>query len=58
MGRTVVDLVGLLLVVGLVISGGFLMHSIEVTRSPVRVRVSALLSIGFMIAFVVYIMGL
>ena len=53
-----VDLVGLLLVVGLVISGGFLMHSIEVTRSPVRVRVSALLSIGFMIAFVVYIMGL
>jgi hypothetical protein len=57
MGRAVVDLVGLVLVIGLIASGGFLMHSLEVTRSPVRVRVGALLSIVFMIAFMLRVAG-
>ncbi len=52
-----VDLVGMALVIGLIASGGFLLHSLEVTRSPVRVRVGALLSIVFMIAFMVHVVG-
>ena len=50
-----VDLVGLVLVLGLIASGGFLIHSMEVARSVSRVRLAAVLSIVFMIAFMVHI---
>ena len=55
MGLAVVDLVGLVLVLGLIGSGAFLVHSMEVTRSVARVRLAAVLSIAFMIAFMVHI---
>ena len=46
-----VDVVGLALLIGLVASGTFLMHSMEVTRSVARVRLAAVLSIVFMLGF-------
>jgi hypothetical protein len=46
-----VDLVGLALLIGLLASGTFVMHSMEVSRSVTRVRLGALLSIGFVIGF-------
>ena len=55
MGLAVVDLVGLVLILGLVGSGAFLIHSMEVTRSLTRVRLAAVLSIVFMIAFIIYV---
>jgi len=51
----VVDLVGLVMILGLVGSGAFLIHSMEVTRSLPRVRLAAVLSIVFMIAFIIYV---
>lgn len=50
-----VDIVGLVLILGLVGSGAFLLHSMEVTRSLQRVRLAAVLSIVFMIAFIFYV---
>lgn len=50
-GRPMVDVVGLALLIGLVASGTFLMHSMEVTRSVARVRLAAVLSIVFMLGF-------
>lgn len=47
-----VDMVGLALLIGLLASGTYLMHSMEVSRSVPRVRIAALLSIVFMIAFI------
>lgn len=55
MGLAVVDLVGLALILGLVGSGAFLLHSMEVTRSLPRVRLAAVLSIVFMISFIFYV---
>jgi hypothetical protein len=48
------DLVGLALIVGLILAGAFLVHSMSVTRSLIRVRVAALVSIVLMIAFMVH----
>ncbi len=50
-----VDTVGLILILGLVGSGAFLLHSMEVTRSLPRVRIAAVLGIVFMIAFIIYV---
>ena len=50
------DLLGLGLLIGLLVSGTFLMHSMEVSRSVIRVRVSALMSIVFMIGFMLWYM--
>ncbi|UCC93961.1 MAG: hypothetical protein JSW25_04665 [Thermoplasmata archaeon] len=47
-----VDIVGLALILGLLASGTFLMYSMEVSRSVPRVRMAAVLSIGFMLAFI------
>ncbi|MCK4970208.1 MAG: hypothetical protein KAS77_06770 [Thermoplasmata archaeon] len=47
-----VDVVGLALLIGLLASGSFLMYSMEVTRSVPQVRIAAVLSIVFMIAFI------
>jgi len=55
MGLAVVDTVGLILILGLVGSGAFLIHSMEVTRSLPRVRIAAVLGILFMIAFIIYV---
>jgi hypothetical protein len=55
MGLAVVDTVGLILILGLVGSGAFLLHSMEVTRSLPRVRIAAVLGIVFMIAFIIYV---
>lgn len=52
-----VDVVGLALLLGLVASGTFLMHSMEVTRSVPRVRFAALLSVVFMIGFMLWYAG-
>jgi len=51
-GQAMVDVVGLALLMGLLASGTYLMHSMEVSRSVPRVRFAALLSIVFMIAFI------
>ena len=48
---------GLALLIGLIASGTFLMHSMEVTRSVPRVRLAALLSIVFMIGFMLWYVG-
>ncbi len=48
---------GLALLIGLIASGTFLMHSMEVTRSVPRVRLGALLSIVFVIGFMLWYMG-
>ncbi|NIV80010.1 MAG: hypothetical protein GWN39_15005 [Thermoplasmata archaeon] len=50
------DVVGLALLLGLIASGTFLMHSMEVTRSVTRVRIAAVLSIVFMIGFMLWYM--
>ncbi len=55
MGLAVVDLVGRALSLGLVGSGAFLLHAMEVTRSLPRVRLAAVLSILFMITFIFYV---
>jgi hypothetical protein len=52
-----VDVVGLALLLGLIASGTFLMHSMEVSRSVPRVRLGAVLSIGFMIGFMAWYAG-
>jgi hypothetical protein len=46
-----VDVLGLALLIGLIASGTFVMHSMEVSRSVTRVRIGATLSIVFMLAF-------
>ena len=51
------DILGLALLVGLVASGTFLVHSMEVTRSVPRVRLAAVLSIGFMLGFMAWYAG-
>jgi hypothetical protein len=51
MGPAVSELIGLALIVGLVASGAYLVHSMTVTQSLVRVRISALVSLVFMILF-------
>lgn len=43
---------GLVLLLGLLASGTYLMHSMEVSRSVPRVRTAAVVSIVFMIAFI------
>jgi hypothetical protein len=55
MGPAVSDLIGLALIVGLVISGVYLVHSMTVTQSVTGVRVSALVSIVLMILFMAWI---
>jgi hypothetical protein len=55
--QRMVDVLGLALLIGLVASGTFLMHSMEVTRSVPRVRFAALLSIVFMLGFMLWYMG-
>jgi hypothetical protein len=56
-GPPMVDLVGLALLLGLIASGTFLMHSMEVTRSVPRVRMAALVSVVFMIGFMLWYAG-
>ena len=52
MGPTVWDLVVLLIVIGLIVSGAFLVHSMTVTRSLKRVRIAGLVSLVLMIALI------
>jgi hypothetical protein len=52
-----VDVVGLALLMGLIASGTFLMHSMEVSRSVPRVRLAAVLSILFMLGFMLWYAG-
>lgn len=55
-GRHMVDLVGLALLIGVLASGTFLMHSMQVSRSIPRVRFAAVVSLLFMIGLI-YWMG-
>ena len=57
MGRDVNDLLVLALVVGDIVAGAFLIHSMTVTRSVFRVRAAALVSIVLTIALMVAISG-
>jgi hypothetical protein len=52
MDTDMVDLVGLALLIGLLASGTYLMHSMEVSRSIPKVRFAAVLSIVFIVAFI------
>jgi hypothetical protein len=49
-----VDIVGLVLILGVLGSGTYLMHSLEVSRSVPRVRFAAALSIVFVIGLIYY----
>jgi hypothetical protein len=57
MGRAVNDLLVLALVVGDIVAGAFLMHSMTVKRSVARVRAAALVSIVLTIALMVALSG-
>ena len=57
MGRDVSELLVLALVVGDIAAGAFLIHSMTVTRSVVRVRAAALVSIVLTIALMIAISG-
>ena len=46
------DLLVLIIVVGLIASGAFLVHSMTVTRSLKRVRIAGLVSLVLMIALI------
>ncbi|UCC94109.1 MAG: hypothetical protein JSW25_05465 [Thermoplasmata archaeon] len=46
-----VDWVGLALLIGLLASGTYVIHSMEVSRSVTRVRIGAVVSILFMLGF-------
>lgn len=54
MWLAVSEWIGLVLIIGLIVSGVYLVHSMTVTRSLVRVRVAAIVSLVFMIAFMAY----
>ena len=55
MGPPVVDWYGLALIVGLITSGVYMVHSMTVSRSIVRVRVSALVGIVMMMLFMLHV---
>jgi hypothetical protein len=55
MGPTVSDIVVLLLVIGLIVSGIFLIHSMQVTRSLVRVRIAGVVSLVLMILLIAFV---
>lgn len=57
MGRAVNDLLVLALVVADIVAGAFLIHSMTVTRSVVRVRAAALVSIVLTIGLMVALSG-
>ena len=46
------DLIVLILVAGLIVSGAFLVHSMTVTRSLKRVRVAGVVSLVLMIVLI------
>lgn len=49
------DLLVLILVVGLIVSGAFLVHSMTVTRSLKRVRIAGMVSLVLMIALIAFV---
>ncbi len=55
MGPTVSDLVVLVLVIGLIVSGIFLIHSMQVTRSLVRVRIAGVVSLVLMVLLIAFV---
>ena len=57
MERAVVDWIGLVLIIGLIGSGIFMVHSMERGRSLLQVRFAAVVSIIFMVAFLVHALG-
>ena len=50
-----VDWYGLALIAGLIFSGAYMVHSMTVTRSIVRVRVTALVGIVLMMLFMLHV---
>ena len=54
MGPDVSELYGLAILIGLIASGVYLIHSMTVTRSVAHVRLAALVSIVFMVLLMVY----
>jgi hypothetical protein len=55
MGPPVVDWYGLALISGLIASGIYMVHSMTVTKSIVRVRASALVGIVLMMLFMLHV---
>ncbi len=49
------DLVVLVLVIGLIVSGIFLIHSMQVTRSLVRVRIAGVVSLVLMVLLIAFV---